>query len=75
MVKAARMVPIPSPSICPNKNSVSSAVIARQVTSKVILILAYSIFMMALNSRGNKSVGIIGRPQRLDQAMPMQIKM
>ena len=38
--------------------------------AQVILILAYSIFMMALNSRGNKSVGIMGRPQRLPSEMP-----
>lgn len=39
MVKAARTVPIPSPSRCPRKIVVIPAVMARQVTSNAILIL------------------------------------
>ena len=70
IVKAASTVPIPSPFICPKNTNVSIAVVKRQVTSNVIFILAYGIFIISDNSLGNKSVGIIGSPHLFDKAIP-----
>ena len=73
IVNAAMTVPIPRPSICPRKIPVRSPVTARQVRSQVIFTLEYFQFLMADTSLGNKSVGIIGSPQRLDNATPKAI--
>lgn len=74
IVNAARIVPIPSPSRCPKRNPVMQAVTVRQITSNAILILGYPTRIILESSLGNKSVGIIGNPHRLDNAIPIQIR-
>ena len=70
MVNAARMVPIPSPLMRPRPMPVISAVVARHMTSKDIFTFEYLKFLMADSSRGKRSVGMIGSPQRLESAIP-----
>lgn len=73
IVKAANTVLISNPSIWPRKSKVIAPVIIKHITSKGILILEYGIPVIADNSRGNKSVGIIGILKRLESAMPKLI--
>ena len=74
IVNAARIVPMPNPARCPKRNPVMQAVTVRQITSNAILILGYPTRIISESSLGNKSVGIIGSPQRLDSSIPKQIK-
>ena len=62
IVNAASTVPIPSPLICPRISPVMHAVVPRQITSKETLILEYFTLIISDSSRGNRSVGMIGRP-------------
>ncbi len=70
MVNAANTVPIPSPLICPSISPVIQAVIVTQITSKETLTLEYFTFIISDSSRGNRSVGMIGRPHLLESAIP-----
>ena len=59
----------------PETNPVRAAVIIRQITSKLILIFGYATEVIWDSSLGKRSVGTIGILQRLEIAIPIQIKM